>query len=1499
MGLFEDAEKLINKQKNTYFDNPDIAFSFFTNENRTIKDYNGRQILELLQNSDDSGSKEIIIELKPEENRLIIKDFGSGFSIGGIKSLLIPDRSPKKESQYIGNKGLGFRSILNWVTQVEIRTKDISITFSESIIIKEAKTLWGKNLASYQKEMNLPNDKVPLPIMAIPRLSKIDNINGTEIILDYKAKYLTDIEKQLNNIEKHVLLFVNHLEKIKVNDKEFSCIKTEGKKNEIQTSIFSSEEFEEKWTIYRHFPKKLPAELIDENNSIYDISIAVPIDKTLSFKKVIYDYFPTRVGIGYPCIIHATLDLDSSRNHIDNTDLNIFVFNKIKDMILSLAEHLKTQSITATWEPLRLLLEKDVICSDEFVKNNLTIPIENELLSKDIYPSVDGSYRNRNTIINYNTLTNSVFEIYKASFPEVLIESNEDLENLLNWKNIYSLEQLKERFDNISSDSNLSTHERAVLIHNIYDIKKTFYNNNLDYKFNILINEQNEIISNENTAYAPRQILDFEKPKYLSMDFVNKELFEELLDIFHIYTNQELKQQYRDLVNTLKSIVNIQDYDISNLLKKIESYTNKEVKEKKTKSEKKEIIKLVLKSLIGIYKAHKGFNTILQIPLENKNAKITMSNELLFGSPYECAKDTENIFSGIYDGSKYVQNYLDLCSTEEENHILEGVLRQLQVSSFVIFDEKTDFKDNEYTQYINKYINSAIPGTASIAISKEIKNLNDLSKLNYENFIKLLSQSEILQEEIRKQTQIHYFYRYDQRPFVFSYVAYKIQQMLSSENRDFYIFSTNNELSIIGTNVDSKFNFLVTQAERQNVKEILKLIAINLAEVQKTVIIKILNSLERFDKDGKLAQQVYKTVADICGEKKENSDEIRMSLKDSGLKLFAYSIDKRIKGYFPANQIFYSDNATLPKQLMIKKEIKKFAYPLRQGAEKIPNIFGVRKVSDIKLNVIEESVKKDIVLNQEFSNFFEQTKPYFLLHRFKSLNTQSAQKDNANFIKNCKIILVTQCKFSFNIGSLEQNKTKEDEIDYLDNFDYIRDNNNLFFMCVPEKYTLKELCANEEFCTSVAEIVSMVFLLTKEEEFVNIIHDFSFYKKTIQKQQDNIAELDSCYEYLGLSRSFVSFWRKYLDNDIENMTIEKLEKLISSKYDINGYNLELIDYETWSSEISVDFLREAYNKIDNNILQTVDLSLFHRGKIISTLDNLKNDFNLSLYKDLCSKNIEEQKLYLSKFDLYKNMILKIDYQNFSHEIDVNYESIINNIILQEFGFGIESGLQLDNNYKYEAEYEELIKQSGDKELISISFFSGEEQKKFVMDKVNKIKEIAEELEKTEADNEEDFENTVVIKKTGEDVTAAADPRRKGEKSSGNNFNPGKEKIKKIKAKKAEKRVYKYLCSEYGEENVFWISSFSELSIEQSDDAGYDIYYFDSNKEKHLVEVKCSSGNYFYLSPNELAEGEKPNNNYHIALVKNNEITILENFLKDKTNYLLTTDSYYVSFDIKK
>ncbi len=1501
MGLFEEVEKLINKQKNTYMDNPDIAFSFFTNENRTIKDYNGRQILELLQNSDDSGSKEIIIELNREQNRLIIKDSGSGFSIGGIKSLLIPDRSPKKESQFIGNKGLGFRSILNWVKQVEIKTKDISLSFSERNIIEEAKALWKENLSSYQTEMNLPCDKVPLPIMAIPKVCKIEDIDGTEIILDYKSEYLDDIETQLNNIEKHVLLFVNHLEKIKVNDKVFSCSKTYGEeKNKILASIYSSGEAEEKWTIYRHYPEKLPKELIDENNSIFDISIAVPVEKTISFEKLIYDYFPTRVKVGYPCIIHATLDLDSSRNHIDNTALNVFVFKKIKEMILSLAEYLKTQSPKATWEPLRLLLEKGVICSDEFVSNNLTIPISNELLINNIYPSVDGNYRNREEIINYNASTNSVLARYKEHFSEVLIESNEDLENLLNWEKVYSLEQLGDRIDKVSKDADLTISDRAKLIHSIYIIKNSFYfNDNPDYKFNILINEQNEIILNENTAYAPRQILDFEKPDYLSMDFVNKELFEDLLNTFNISKNQDLKQQYRDLVNKLKSIVNIQDYDISNLLKKIESYANKEVKEKQLESEKKQIIIQVLKTLIGIYKAHKGFDTILHIYLENKNGNLLPSNELLFGNPYECAKDTEDIFSGIYDNNKYVQNYLNLCSNEDDVHILEGVLTQLQVSSFVVFDEKTEFKDIKYLQYINKYINPSIPLNSSIVASKDIKNLDDLSRLNFEDFIKLISQSARLQEEIKKLTQLHFFYRTDQKPSVFSYVAYKVQQMLSAENRDFYIFSTNDELSIIGTNIDSKLSFLPTQADRQNVKDILKIIAINLAEVQKPVIIKILNSLERFDKEGKLAQQVYKTVADICGEKKENSDEIRMSLKDSDLKLFAYSIDKKIKGYFPANMIFYSDNATLPKQLMIKKQIKKFAYPLRQGAEKIPNIFGVRKVSDIKLKVIEESIEKNNGLNREFNEFFEKTKPYFLLHRFKSLNTQTAQKDNANYIKNCKIVLVNRCKYSFNVESLEELQSKKEEIDSLDNFDYIRDNNNLFYVCIPEKVALNELCANEEFCTSIAEIVSMVFLLTKEEEFVNIIHDFSFYTKTIQKHQDSISELDSCYEYLGLSRSLISFWRKYLGNDIENATIENLAELIYSKYGIRGYNFELVDYETWHSDASVALLREVYNKIDKNILQTVDLSLFHRDKIINVLDRLKEDFKKSLYKNLCSKTIAEQKLYLCKFDLYKEILSKIDYQSIAHEIDVNYESIIICQVLQDFGFTIETGLQVNNSYKYDAEYEEIIKQSGDKELISISFFSGEEQKEFVLAKINKLKEIAEELDKPKSENEDDFEDTIVIKKTNEDVTSAIDSRKKGNKSSGNNYNPGKEKIKKIKAKKAEKRVYKYLCSEYGKENVFWISSFSELNIEQSDDAGYDIYYYDKNKEKHLVEVKCSSGNYFYITPNELAEGKKEENNYHIALVNNNEVTILENFLKDKSSYLLTADSYYVSFDIKQ
>jgi hypothetical protein len=98
---------------------PDEMVSAYNRETGYTRDYHGRELLELLQNTDDEGigdprSQRGIIVLCQEG--LCFANTGRPFSAAGIKSLMISDNSPKKYSRmlYIGNRGLGFRSVLNW-----------------------------------------------------------------------------------------------------------------------------------------------------------------------------------------------------------------------------------------------------------------------------------------------------------------------------------------------------------------------------------------------------------------------------------------------------------------------------------------------------------------------------------------------------------------------------------------------------------------------------------------------------------------------------------------------------------------------------------------------------------------------------------------------------------------------------------------------------------------------------------------------------------------------------------------------------------------------------------------------------------------------------------------------------------------------------------------------------------------------------------------------------------------------------------------------------------------------------------------------------------------------------------------------------------------------------------------------------------------------------------------------------------------------------------------
>jgi len=96
-----DIEKLIDKNLNTYNHDSDRFIADYNRELELTKEYNGRQLLELLQNADDAGSNEVSINWDRDNLKLTISNKGEKFDVGGIKSLMLANLSTKTKISYI------------------------------------------------------------------------------------------------------------------------------------------------------------------------------------------------------------------------------------------------------------------------------------------------------------------------------------------------------------------------------------------------------------------------------------------------------------------------------------------------------------------------------------------------------------------------------------------------------------------------------------------------------------------------------------------------------------------------------------------------------------------------------------------------------------------------------------------------------------------------------------------------------------------------------------------------------------------------------------------------------------------------------------------------------------------------------------------------------------------------------------------------------------------------------------------------------------------------------------------------------------------------------------------------------------------------------------------------------------------------------------------------------------------------------------------------------
>ena len=474
--MIDFIKKKLETRKRVYLTDSNIIREDYLKEKEKIEEYNGRQLLEMLQNADDEAitEKEKTCFIKLTENQLTIANNGRKFSQGGIESLMYSNISPKVlEQNKVGHKGLGFRSILSWANNITIKSYDFAVEFSETNAKEFLKTLIKEN-PEIESQLNSKekNEKYPIATLRCPRILENipDNLSkyDTYIVVDLKELQTQEVQEQINiEINKEVLLFLNNLKKIIVESPERN-FEIEKINNTNITTIreinkVTNETLEKVWSLKTRKAKY--------QNKNYELKIAWNENLDDEIGRL-YSYFKTNVKFPFPALIHGTFELTSDRNHFaPKSEYNTFLVDELIQLLVDTALEISINEIS--YKPLKLLsIQENENFDTFFDDNNFPEKLKTKIRENEVYPTIAGNYvSSKNQPVFYKN--NYAGILPKEKFPDIMLYSNDaDIIEMVEWLEIIDSYKQEYLFQSISEISyKLNIKQRARLISFITNVR--------------------------------------------------------------------------------------------------------------------------------------------------------------------------------------------------------------------------------------------------------------------------------------------------------------------------------------------------------------------------------------------------------------------------------------------------------------------------------------------------------------------------------------------------------------------------------------------------------------------------------------------------------------------------------------------------------------------------------------------------------------------------------------------------------------------------------------------------------------------------------------------------------------------------------------------------------------------------------------------------------------------------------------------------------------------
>jgi len=1462
---------------------------------------------------------EIKVITTDSDPRIIITNKGINtipFSRDGFRSIMRADLSSKQlvtgsftEGETIGNKGLGFRAVLNWSSHIEIDSAGLHCDFDE-------KTAWSKWAEIKSKLENdgcddllknclaVAKDKCPISLLATPEVKTANTEpKSTSITIHFDQTHEDNIISQINDLRPNILFFVRNIKQISIivnddsprimNRSEWEEKKRISPDVYISSCILSDSDSQNTWLKYN---------FQDEDS---EIAIAwredgYPVKKEERF---FYSFFPTKVFLNLPCIVHANVDLDAARNRILPSDDNKNTMQTVGQCLVKLAEYIAEcdEAIgVCDWRPYKMLCFSQDGLQEPL--NCLIAGIEETLSNAEIFPTVKGKYKTLDKVCCY------------CEELAVFLKNHTDFdyfENhlLLGWDaefvskcrgNIYTFAKtisylVADICTLAQTDEQSALKIYSEIINVIMQVKKGNYLLKVDF-----LPDCNWNIITANTAYVNCGQFLRNAPDFLNIRYVHPKLVDFCCSEDSAYKFRD----NRDMVRKLKDICDISASDISQMKDRIISFSKDE--QYKNSELFKRIIKCLYETFSEIvnttnFSEYMGYDFFVlagdgkQYPVN----EVTLWDESRTIGLSSLLSEKQNISERwqLYGTIQFWCNYLQ-CS---ENDVVDFFHNFIGVSLGLPLLYVNCGEDREYIQegikgtnlnvldftkarlgeYYSPYNNCFI--VCPDIIPELIDASNKISALL--QFVKIIfGDKKCYDLLISPQTASYFQKTCKTQRFESSYMSYMLRSNPLLNALKYYAIEE--DFSADGTQLGNSVLLNNIPDEQR------RILLSKLGAARRLHNIPIENLYEMLASfpGGRGTQKFYQKVRDALRYHIDsaNSTEEKNTIEARCSELAAEKLDKLIahKGHSTPelvnrNMIYYWDNDILAKQLLDK--LYKLEIGSRVGAESVVKLFGIKRLEHESISVNLQIINQELTLAVQ--ELLLTRRPYILAKRMQTLD-ENKISEVVTLLKNLDVKIVSDCKYDFYGESYSMNPGE-----------LIQDESNRFIICTAQR-DLSSALKKPEFCMALGEMLCILFKLTGSsiagqfrDVLKNSIEEIDYYRE----REISHAEWERILAALGLSDEECSLWQNILQRPL---TDEEKDLLSSEKTRLQCIaNLTQKTNETLACCNKV--LKDMSYEQVYDFLRWLDVKNFQCGEFVKAqlykfficelrhlTEKFLDSFAFILHEQIEKKCIVKQydyckilQDYTQNNDEWLAPYAKILAESFPLADKEKINSYFIKVVKEKYDISL--SLLKVNAPNFLSHYYSILNEAGvkgnelDADVRSLLFFEGNTD-------VLRDKLIHKSLMEERTESDIDFPSTTGIfdNVVFEVIDRPTVQENRTESSHQKNLRKSRKNQKKgiryassqelqAKGTKAELLVVREMKKRSNQfVNIKIWSSLSATQGYADDSRHYDISYETSNGEVRYLEIKATEDNSFIMSnlEYETAKSEDFRDKYDLALV---------------------------------